>query len=267
MARIRTLLRLMPWVLGSALLAVLGLAAVREVAPFGTLRSSNDVLGSYLQTLGSIYAVLLAFVAYTVWQQFNESRTQVEREASEIRELFRITRALAEPKRARLQMHLHQYVCGVLDLEWVVMAERNGTHDVASVAAVLDAIWDELIGLEPNSECEKIVVAEGMSCFNQLCNARTARLSTSQLRMPRPLRLLLYIGAVILVCSTWLFAVDSFALHAFVTGASTAAVSHVLYVIEDLDDCFAGDWQVPRAAFLRVREMRAEGHASSDRQM
>ena len=72
--------------------------------------------------------------------------------------------------------------------------------------------------------------------------------------MPRPLRLLLYIGAFIVTGSTYLFAVDSFAVHAFVTGATAAAISHVLYVIEDLDDCLSGDWQIPRAILERVRE-------------
>jgi hypothetical protein len=37
------------------------------------------------------------------------------------------------------------------------------------------------------------------------------------------------------------------------TGALAGAVSHVLYVIADLDDAFAGDWQVPREPVERVR--------------
>jgi len=30
-------------------------------------------------------------------------------------------------------------------------------------------------------------------------------------------------------------------------------VSHILYVVEDLDNCFGGNWQVPRESFERVR--------------
>jgi hypothetical protein len=51
----------------------------------------------------------------------------------------------------------------------------------------------------------------------------------------------------------YLFAVSSFAVHAIMTGALAGAISHVLYVIADLDDAFAGDWQVPREPFERVR--------------
>ena len=40
--------------------------------------------------------------------------------------------------------------------------------------------------------------------------------------------------------------------------ALAGAISHVLYVIEDLDSCFDGHWQVPRTPFERVsRQMAA----------
>ena len=42
------------------------------------------------------------------------------------------------------------------------------------------------------------------------------------------------------------------------TAALAGAISHVLYVIEDLDGCFDGHWQVPRTPFERVsRQMAA----------
>jgi hypothetical protein len=56
----------------------------------------------------------------------------------------------------------------------------------------------------------------------------------------------------------YLFAVESFALHASMTAALAGAISHVLYVIDDLDDVFAGDWQVPRTSFERLRRYLAD---------
>ena len=56
----------------------------------------------------------------------------------------------------------------------------------------------------------------------------------------------------------YLFAVESFPVHAVMTAALAGAISHVLYVIEDLDSCFDGHWQVPRTPFERVsRQMAA----------
>lgn len=258
MDQLRTLIRLAPWVLGSALVSILGLCVTRQLIDRELLRPSNDVLGNYLQTLGSIYAVLLAFVVYAVWQQFNEARAQVEREASEVTELFRISQALPKGPRCALQGILHVYCCGVLDAEWAAMAQRNGEREIANTAHLLDDIWRTLHSFEPTSNMQSLIVSEAMDCFNELCNARTTRLSTSRLRIPRGLRWVLYVGAVALMCSTWLFAVDAWSLHAWITGTTGGALAHVLYVVEDLDDCFHGDWQVPRAAFERARAFMRE---------
>jgi hypothetical protein len=69
---------------------------------------------------------------------------------------------------------------------------------------------------------------------------------------------LLYTGAVMTIASMWLFAVDSFAIHAIMTSALAGSISHVLYVISDLDDCFDGNWQVPRSQFEHVGATLAE---------
>jgi hypothetical protein len=60
----------------------------------------------------------------------------------------------------------------------------------------------------------------------------------------------------------YLLAVDEFAIHAIMTGALAGAVFHVLYLIADLDDAFAGDWRVTPQAFQRVQRYIAR-HATS----
>jgi hypothetical protein len=89
--------------------------------------------------------------------------------------------------------------------------------------------------------------------FNDLSDARTNRLTAAQIRIPVAMKFLLYTGATVLIGSMWLFAIERFWIHAILTGSLAGALSHVLYLIHDLDDCFGGDWQVPRAAFARVQ--------------
>jgi len=60
----KTLGRIILIVGASIALGVVGLFIVRQVAPAAWLHANNEVAGNYLQTLGSIYAVLLAFVVF-----------------------------------------------------------------------------------------------------------------------------------------------------------------------------------------------------------
>jgi hypothetical protein len=101
------------------------------------LVESNDVAGNYLQTLGTIYAVLLAFVVIVVWQQFNDARSAVEREANEVLDIFRTASGFSEPARGELREQLQIYVSAVLDREWEAMArDENG---------VFEEVWSVLI--------------------------------------------------------------------------------------------------------------------------
>ena len=73
---VETILRLTPAVLGSTV----GLCAAHACLDDQALLAAREAIGSSLQTLGSVYAVLLAFVVFVVWQQFNDARGFVEKE-------------------------------------------------------------------------------------------------------------------------------------------------------------------------------------------
>jgi hypothetical protein len=255
---LRTLRHLAPPVLLSIGAAEMGLIVVRFLVPDRYLQASNNEAGNYLQTLGTIYAVLLAFVVFVVWSQFNDARTYVEREANEILDLFRTAKGLPRGKRTEVRRRLAAYVEAVIDREWAAMSRGGNARIFKDVGLLLELLWDELHAYEPESECTKSIYADMLVRFNDLSDARTNRLTSASLRIPLALKILLYMGAAFTVASIYLFYVQSWPVHLLMTGALAGALSHVLYVVHDLDDCFAGDWQVPREAFHRVRDYIAE---------
>jgi hypothetical protein len=238
-------------------LSLLGLVLVRRLVSAAVLRAANDVTGNYLQTLGTIYAVLLAFVVFVVWQQFNDTRGHVEREANELLDLVRVARGLPREVHGPLVERVRAYVENVLGREWEAMA-RYDDAGLEPGARLLDGMWEALVAYEPASQCHSALHDVALSGFNELSDARSNRLTSSRVRIPLALRLLLWWGAVIVIASMYLFAVESFVLHACMTAALAGAISHVLYVIDDLDDCFGGDFQVPRTSFERLQRYLAE---------
>jgi hypothetical protein len=247
----RTVQALTPPVAASVAASIAGLILVRALAPVATLRASNNEVGNYLQTLGTIYAVLLAFVVFVVWNQYNQTRELIEREANEVLDLFRAAKGFANDMRRPVQHQLRAYVEEILRHEWRAMACGEEIHD--HTVGHLDRLWDLLVRFEPVSECHCALYQKMLDCYNDLSDVRSSRILASRTRIPLALRILLYTGAVMTVASTYLFAVDSFAIHALIAGALAGAISHVIYLIGDLDQCFAGDWQVPRSPFERVQ--------------
>ncbi len=250
-SRLRTVLAVGRAVTIAVALSLAGLLLVRATVPYERLVETNDFVENFLQSLASIYAVLLAFVVFVVWSQFNDARTLVEREANELLDLYRTARTLPAQTRDPLCREVAAYVEEVLTHEWAWMATAK-PHPMTRGAELLDALWNHVSSFEPKTERESVVFAEILSRFNDLSDLRIARITASRLRIPLALRIFVYTGAAMTVGSMFLMGLRDVFVHALATGALAGALSNILYVMNDLDNCFDGEWQVPRSAFERV---------------
>src|SRR5262245_23423226 len=211
-------------------LSVAGLLVARQVIPFQVLEESNDVVGNYLQTLGSIYAVLLAFIVFVVWTQFNEARAHVEREANELLDLYRAAGGLSGPARSRVLALAREYAQAVLVSEWPAMS-CGGPLGAGVGGPIIDRLWGALHEAERKSELDGSIYGEVLTRLDDVSDARSNRLTSSRTTIPLALRLLLYIGAVTMVASMYLFAVPSFAIHAAITSSLAGAICDGHYLI------------------------------------
>src|SRR6185436_10789514 len=122
---LRTSLHLLPIVVMVSAVAVAGLLLFREFVPLGQLHAASNEIGNYLQTVGGIYAVLLAFVVYVVWGQFNDARSYLDREATALVDLHRTASGLPACSRTDIQSGLRAYVDAVLLDEWPALASGD----------------------------------------------------------------------------------------------------------------------------------------------
>lgn len=250
---LRTAARLMSIIASVSALAVFGLFLFTRFVDVESLRGSSESLGTYIQTLGGIYAVLLAFVVVVVWQQFNEARGFVNREANSVIDLYRIAGGLPDGARDVIREGLRDYVDAVLNEEWRAMT-RHDERVIEKVGHRLDRVWSAIHTCMPLNECQHTVYGEVLRRFNDVTELRTNRLVSASAKIPIAMNVLLYTGAVIMIGSVYLLPFDRFWLHATVAGAFAGAVAHVLFLIWDLDDAFAGDHQVDRTPFVRAQK-------------
>lgn len=249
---VRTAIRLIPIVGGGSVVAIVGLLIVRRWVPPEDLLMSSDAVGNYLQTVGGIYAVLLAFTVFVVWGQFNDGRNFVEREATILVDLHRTAMGLPANECAAIQAALRSYLDDVIAKEWAAMA----SHDEETLERVghhLDAVWSVIHACHLKTDSERATYGEVLSRFNDLSDMRTSRLTASRTRIPLLMRLLLYLGGAMVVCSIYLLSVEQFWLHALITGALAGSVAHIVFLIEDLDNAFAGHLQISKASFERAQ--------------
>lgn len=243
--------RLVPLVTLFSGLSVLGLLGFRTVVSADSLKDAGDAVGNYLQTVGGIYAVLLAFIVFVVWGQFNDSRSFVEREATALVDLHRTASGLPTATRDTIQNALRAYVIDVLDREWTAMAHHQ-EDVIEEVGKQLDHVWAAIHVCQPLNDCQHTVYGEVLSRYNDLTDMRTSRLTSSRARIPIIMKFLLYIGGFITIGSIYLMVVKPFWVHIVMAGSLGGVVAHILYLIVDLDNAFSGHLQVSQDAFVRA---------------
>jgi hypothetical protein len=239
-AKHRPSIRLLPSLAASMFAALLGLFLVRCLAPASWLHANNEVAGNYLQTLGTIYAVLLAFVVFVVWQQHNETRSAVEKEAGRLSDFYRTIRAL--PATQRVQERIQAYGRIVVGEEWEAMARGRWSQKAGQA----------LEEVAPRGGREEALYAEALATFNDLSDARSHRLYCSLLRLPPSFWVLLLTNAGLVVGSMWIFGLESFSAHALMTVALAGSIAFILFLVADLDNPFLGSWRVRPDAFQRA---------------
>src|SRR5579864_3472093 len=102
----------------SAGAAVLGLLIVHPIIPQPLRSVHNDVSGFILAIVGVVYAVLLAFIAVAVWQDFDQADRLVQTEANLVGDLYRNTAALPDPAAEEVRHYLFVYAETVVQDEW-----------------------------------------------------------------------------------------------------------------------------------------------------
>jgi hypothetical protein len=253
--------RLVPLVAFFSLLSIGGLLAFRQLVPAESLKDAGDAVGNYLQTVGGIYAVLLAFIVFVVWGQFNDSRSYVEREATALVDLHRTASGLPPMTRDIIQKALRAYTVDVIDKEWDAMAHHH-EDVIEAVGAQLDDVWSAIHVCTPVNDCQHTVYGEVLSRYNDLTDMRTSRLTSSRARIPLIMKFLLYVGAGITIGSIYLMVVKPFWVDIVMVGSLGGVVAHILFLIVDLDNAFSGHLVVSQDAFRRaLRTFDRAAHA------
>jgi hypothetical protein len=231
------------WLLGlifvgsSILVSIAGMALVRSLVPLSDLSANNDIGDVFVTVLGTIDAVLLAFVVYVVWTQFTAADSAAAQEASQIVDLWRITRGLPEQIRHDLRSAIENYVHAVVGQEWESMS-RSRENETAYELLLL--VWEALHQFEPQTGKEISLYSEALRRLNDLSDSRRQRILSSQDSVPRLLWIVLLIIGGATVSFTFLMGAASSFVQALMTAAVAGSIALLLFVIAVMNHPFAG---------------------------
>jgi len=221
------------------------------------IRSQIDLLadvgsvGAFVTAVGTLYSVLTGFTVVSVWGQFTDTDRAIKREARELSELWRYVGYLSDSSDvARARRAVEKYRDEVVRTEWPAMLRRE------TAAAAEDEFLemaDAVNGINVRTAKDVPAWTEAVRALGAVSDARGERTLLVLQRMPRLLRLLLYIATLSLVGGMVLLGFESVLVGLIVSGFTVIVSLLVLEVIDDLDDPFTGAWGVSSEPFERIR--------------
>src|ERR671933_330933 len=127
-------------------LAGAGTVVARRILKVPVREGHNEVMGGVLASMSVVYAVVLAFLVFAVWEQFGNAERATTQEASLLISIARDAQTIPEPLRREIHDQLRPAVDYATERALLAdMTTQRSLRILDSRAALPDIFWVVLI--------------------------------------------------------------------------------------------------------------------------
>ena len=220
-------------------------------------RQHNDLIGWHISVLGSTYAVIIGFMLFAVWSNFETAESNVEAEANCLVNVVRSARGLSAAEREQVRHLASEYVRLMLTEEWPAM-ERGEVSPASHL--VIEKLWITLTGGEAHGSLEQTSLDHSLTELARMTEYRRLRQLQVTSYLPEILWFVLIAGAAVTIISACLFGTVDIKLHLIQVMMLALMISSALVAIADINRPFQGSAYVNVTAFERARVTIAESN-------
>src|SRR5262249_15372582 len=208
--------------------AVIGVLLIRRRINHAALARYNNVASAVFSIVGTLFAVLLAFVVIVVWESQDKADERAALEAGVLGDLMRDAGLFPDPERTELRNELREYGQAVIDEEWPAMAKGESSSHVWDV---LNRVFESFSRLKPTTPREVNFHSEMLTRLNELSDHRRLRLLSAGSKVPPLLWAVLIIGALITVGFSYFLGVERGGEEGLITGSVAALSGGTRYLL------------------------------------
>ncbi|MCC7164364.1 MAG: DUF4239 domain-containing protein [Anaerolineae bacterium] len=205
------------------------------------LKEHNDLIGAIYNMVGVVYAVMMAFAVFIVWEQFDVTKTAVEQEANALVSLHGIGRALPPDAGRVLKADVENYGRVVAGDEWDQMALARSSDKSAQALQQMTRFERDFY---PATDREAVLYDQAVEHIASLNSFRRLRLQASRGQIPPPMWVLLIGGGMFMLGFTAMFGANNARLHAALAAVLAAALGFTLFIILALDTPYTGSFRI-----------------------
>jgi Protein of unknown function (DUF4239) len=231
--------------------ATLGLLAARRwlLPRLNIGQGDAEFGGAMVQAILVFYALAIALVAVSTWEQHSSISEQSSQEAATIATLYRQTLPYPEEVRDELQRDLVAYTTFIVDEAWP--AQARGEVPEGAVDLITN-IQSTLGSYEPTSAGMEAVHAQTLDTFRDMVELRRLRLDAVGGHLSVAMWAFVLVGAAISLASSYLFVVGDARLHVILVGFLATIIAMVVVLIAAYDSPFVGDLAVTSDSYQLI---------------
>lgn len=213
------------------------------------LAADVEGINSLISLIGSIYAVVFAFVIFVIWGQFTGVEEATQSECSLLRELLRFSQYLNPDANRSVRRALADYADRAANSEWHALGEHR--KDLSTEKS-FSALVSSVIRITPAGATEAAAHQRLIDIAQRLAKQRDERIAKSLTRIPTTLLLLVRMMVVVLLALVFVYPFHSWGVGA----ACFSVVGIILFfsnlVMTDTDNPFDGIFNVSSRPFEEV---------------
>jgi len=226
--------------------ACLGLALTRRHLQRDERIPRNDVAGPLLSTIGALLAVMLSFMVVGVWQEFDVSAANVQREAGAIADVYHLAAFMPGPPRHRIQADVDRYIHQVIALDWPAMQRGGRSREAYDT---LYRILDSIVTTTARTPSQVQAQSAAMHSIQTVIDARRRRFHDNGAGIPAVLWDTMLFMAAVTVMVAFSFRLDGVRAHYTMIVALAAVIAISFVLIAELDYPFRGDMSISSRDF------------------
>lgn len=228
--------------IASASLSLIALIIIRKKIGWEVFRENHEVGGFLFNALGLIYAVLIAFVVFATWDEYDTAQEYCDKEANMLQDIFLNSEGLPEQSERQIKQKVIEYLEGVINEDWPLLAVDESNPRTKDK---LIEIWKVYMSIDTlRNEKEKIYFQESLIKLNDITDYRRMRILSAQNHIPVVIWTVIIFGALTSVGFSLFFGTKNLKIQAVMTALFAMTNAIILLLILDLDHPFAGDIKI-----------------------
>lgn len=226
----------------STVISILGLLIVRKKLNWESFQENHEVGGFLFNALGLIYAVLVAFVVFATWEEYESAKVICDNEANTIQDLFLNSEGLPKESQPPIREKLMEYLQSVINEDWPLLSIEESNPVSKQKLVELWGLYSKIDSFE--NEKQSIYFSESLTKLNEVTDSRRLRILSSQNHIPGIIWTVIIIGAITSIGFSLFFGTRNLTVQATMTSLFAMTNTIVIIMLLALDHPFTGDIKI-----------------------